>query len=385
MIINTAARINTVEEYYFSRKLKELDKLRKAGHKIINLGIGSPDLPPAPAVISKLRDHSMAPDVHGYQSYRGIPELRTAYANWYKEYFSVSLNAESEILPLIGSKEGIMHLSMTFLEAGDEVLIPNPGYPAYAATAQLAGAKVRYYNLSEEQNWLPDLKILAQTDLSKVKIMWINYPHMPTGTAATVELFKELVDFAQTHKILLVNDNPYSFILNDQPQSILSIPGARDVALELNSLSKSHNMAGWRMGMLAGDAAYLKEVIKFKSNMDSGMFRPAMLAGVEALKNSSSWYKNLNQIYRRRREIVYKIMDALDCVYNRDSVGLFVWAKIKDPQMNGFELVDKLLAQTGVFVTPGGIFGSQGDDYIRISLCANEEILNKAYELINVD
>ncbi len=383
MIINTAARIHTVEEYYFSRKLKELDQLRRKGHQIINLGIGSPDLPPAPTVVAALGTHSESSAGHGYQSYRGIPELRAAYADWYKKYFSVTLNAESEILPLIGSKEGIMHLSMTFLEAGDEVLIPNPGYPAYAATARLAGATVRYYNLSEEQNWLPDLKGLAQTDLTKVKIMWINYPHMPTGTSATTDLFNELVDFAQRHKILLVNDNPYSFILNDDPRSILSVSGAKSVALELNSLSKSHNMAGWRMGMLAGDSAYLQEVMKFKSNMDSGMFRPAMLAAVEALGNPSSWYKNLNTVYRKRRAVVYKIMDALNCVYNRDGVGLFVWAKIKDPQINGFELVDKLLAATGVFVTPGGIFGSQGDHYIRISLCAKEETLIKAYELIS--
>jgi len=276
MIINTAARINTVEEYYFSRKLKELDQLRQQGQQIINLGIGSPDLPPAPAVVATLGTQSQSSSGHGYQSYRGIPELRTAYAEWYKKYFSVSLNDASEILPLIGSKEGIMHLSMTFLEAGDEVLIPNPGYPAYAATARLTGATVRYYNLSEENHWLPDLKGLSQTDLTKVKIMWINYPHMPTGATATTELFKALVDFAQRHKILLVNDNPYSFILNEAPQSILSVPGAKAVALELNSLSKSHNMAGWRMGMLAGDSAYLQEVMKFKSNMDSGMFRPAM-------------------------------------------------------------------------------------------------------------
>lgn len=382
MIINTAARINTVEEYYFSRKLKELDQLRKKGHEIINLGIGSPDLPPAPTVVAALGRHSEASSGHGYQSYRGIPELRTAYATWYKKYFSVDLNAESEILPLMGSKEGIMHLSMTFLEAGDEVLIPNPGYPAYAATARLAGASVRYYELSEEKNWLPDLAALANTDLTKVKIMWINYPHMPTGAVATTDLFKELVSFAQCHKILLVNDNPYSFILNDQPQSILSVPGAKTVALELNSLSKSHNMAGWRMGMLAGDPSYLQEIMKFKSNMDSGMFRPSMLAAVEALGNPPSWYEKLNAVYRKRREIVYQIMDALNCTYNRDGVGMFVWAKIKDPQINGFELVDKLLKRTGVFVTPGGIFGSQGDTYIRISLCANEELLTKAYELI---
>jgi len=291
MIISTAARINTVEEYYFSRKLKELDRLRKKGHEIINLGIGSPDLPPASNVVAALGIHSESAGSHGYQSYRGIPELRMAYANWYKKYFSVTLDAETEILPLIGSKEGIMHLSMTFLEVGDEVLIPNPGYPAYAATARLAGATIRNYQLSENQNWLPDLKALAKTDLTKVKIMWINYPHMPTGAAGTTSLFKDLIGFAQKHKILLVNDNPYSFILNDNPKSILSIPGAKQVALELNSLSKSHNMAGWRMGMLAGDPIYLQEIMKFKSNMDSGMFRPSMLAAAEALANPISWYE----------------------------------------------------------------------------------------------
>ena len=384
MIINTAARINTVEEYYFSRKLKELDLLRKNGQEIINLGIGSPDLPPAPAVVTALGTYSESSSNHGYQSYRGIPALRAAYAAWYKKYFSVDLNPESEVLPLIGSKEGIMHLSMTFLEAGDEVLIPNPGYPAYAATARLAGATVRYYELNEAQNWLPNLTELAQTDLTKVKIMWINYPHMPTGTAASADLFEKLVQFAQIHKILLVNDNPYSFILNEQQKSILSVPGAKTVALELNSLSKSHNMAGWRMGILAGDSAYLQEVMKFKSNMDSGMFRPAMLAAVEALKNPPSWYENLNAVYRERRAVVYKIMDALNCAYRKDQVGLFVWAKIKDPSINGFELVDKLLVEKGIFVTPGGIFGSQGDDYIRISLCAKETVLSKAYELITI-
>ena len=382
MIINTASRIKTVEEYYFSRKLKELDQLRKKGHEIINLGIGSPDLPPASNVVEALKIHSEADGSHGYQSYRGIPELRLAYANWYKKYFSVCLNAETEILPLIGSKEGIMHLSMTFLEAGDEVLIPNPGYPAYAATARLAGANIRNYELREEQNWLPDLAALEKTDLTKVKIMWINYPHMPTGAVGTADLFKDLIDFGQKHKILLVNDNPYSFILNEHPISILSIPGAKQVALELNSLSKSHNMAGWRMGMLAGNPIYLQEIMKFKSNMDSGMFRPSMMAAVEALANPPSWYKNLNEIYRKRRTVVFKIMDALDCAYNQNSVGMFVWAKIKDPSLNGFELVDTLLEQTGVFVTPGGIFGSRGDRYIRISLCAKETLLTKAYDLI---
>ena len=371
-----------VEEYYFSRKLKELDQLRKNGHEIINLGIGSPDLPPAANVVAALGVHSESANSHGYQSYRGIPELRLAYASWYKKYFSVDLDADTEILPLIGSKEGIMHLSMTFLEAGDEVLIPNPGYPAYAATARLAGATIRYYQLSENQNWLPDLTALAKSDLTKVKIMWINYPHMPTGAEGTSSLFKNLIDFAQKHKILLVNDNPYSFILNEHPKSILSIPGAKEVALELNSLSKSHNMAGWRMGMLAGDPIYLQETMKFKSNMDSGMFRPSMLAAVEALANPTSWYKNLNEVYRKRRTVVYKIMDALNCEYNQDRVGMFVWAKIKDPTLNGFELVDKLLEQTGVFVTPGGIFGSQGNHYIRISLCAKEQLLMKAYNLI---
>jgi len=382
MIIQTAKRISTVEEYYFSRKLREIGQLREEGQTIFNLGIGSPDLPPAPAVIETLRSAAEDPGFHAYQSYAGIPALRTAFANWYQQHFSVLLDATSEVLPLIGSKEGIMHLSMTFLEKGDEVLIPDPGYPAYAATARLAGATARTYTLREENNWLPDLTSLTQTDLSKVKIMWINYPHMPTGAAAPLSLFEELVAFALEHQILLVNDNPYSFLLNDTPKSILSIPGAKVVALELNSLSKSHNMAGWRIGMLAGRADYLQEVIKFKSNMDSGMFRPIQLAAVKALQLSPEWYQHQNTIYRERQTLIFKIMDNLNCTYRKDQVGMFVWARIPKEWKDSYELSDDLLKQTGVFVTPGGIFGEAGKAYIRISLCAKPATIEMALDKI---
>jgi len=380
MIIQTAKRIGTVEEYYFSRKLREIAQLRKQGKEIINLGIGSPDLPPAPEVVNELRAAAQNPAFHAYQSYSGIPELRIAFANWYQQYFSISLDPNSEVLPLIGSKEGIMHIAMTFLEAGDEVLIPDPGYPAYAATARLAGATPRIYTLRAENNWLPDLKDLEQTDLSKVKILWINYPHMPTGTPATRELFTNLVAFAEKHKILLVNDNPYSFLLNDSPLSIFSVPGARAVALELNSLSKSHNMAGWRIGMLAGHPDYLREVIKFKSNMDSGMFRPLQLAAVKALALSPDWYQSQNKLYRERQEIVFRIMDTLSCTYEKNQVGMFVWAKIPNGYKDSYVLSDDLLERTNIFVTPGGIFGAGGTEYIRISLCAKPRILQEALD-----
>ncbi len=382
MIVNTAKRIDSVKEYYFSRKLKEIAERRAAGQKILNLGIGSPDLPPHAPVIEALQKASQNPSNHAYQSYSGIPELRQAFADWYQKHFSVELLANEEVLPLIGSKEGIMHISMTFLEPGDEVLIPNPGYPAYRATANLAGAKTIAYELSESNNWLPDLEQLARQDLSKVKIMWVNYPHMPTGTKADKSFFTELIQFAKTNQILLVNDNPYSFILNDEPLSLLSIPGAKEVALELNSLSKSHNMAGWRIGMLAGKATYLKEIMKFKSNMDSGMFRPLQLAAVEALNNPPTWYQTLNEKYRKRQQKVFELMDLIGCRYSREQTGMFVWAKIEDDKKDGFEWSDIILDTTGVFVTPGGIFGTAGNNYIRISLCNKIEVFEEAINLI---
>ena len=377
-MIKTAKRLGEVKEYYFSRKLREIGEMRAAGKNILNLGIGSPDLPPAQKVIDTLAKESQNPKNHAYQSYAGLPELRQEFAEWYEKNYKVNLNPNREILPLIGSKEGIMHISMTYLESGDAVLVPNPGYPAYRAVANLTGATVIEYDLKEENNWLPDFEELEKHDLTKVKIMWLNYPNMPTGTPATKALFEKVVQFAQKHKILVVNDNPYSFILNDKPQSILSIEGAKEVTLELNSLSKSHNMAGWRVGVLAGKAEYLQNILRFKSNMDSGMFKPVQLAAVQALKSPQAWYDALNKIYRKRREKVYTILDLLKCRYNSEQVGMFVWAKIPDRYQDGFALSDEVLEKAHVFLTPGGIFGSNGEKYIRISLCSDEEIFEEA-------
>ena len=369
MKVKQASRLNAVKEYYFSKKLKEIAALKKAGKDIINLGIGNPDLPPSERVRTTLHVESWNESQHGYQSYRGAPALRNAISNWYKKYYNVELDAENEVLPLIGSKEGIMHISMSFLEKGDEVLVPNPGYPAYRTASMLAGATIVDYELDENNNWLPNLKALETKDLSKVKVMWVNYPNMPTGAAGSVSFFKELIAFAKRNNILIVNDNPYSFILRKKPMSLLAVEGAREVAMELNSLSKSHNMAGWRVGMLLGKQEWISTVMKFKSNMDSGMFLPLQLGAVDALNNPPSWYENLNTIYEKRQKEVFKIMDALDCVYQKDQGGMFVWAKIPKGYKDAFELSDEVLDATEVFVTPGGIFGSQGNHYLRISLC----------------
>lgn len=378
MIIQTASRLGDVKEYYFSKKLREIAELQAAGKRIINLGIGSPDLSPADEVINALKIESTKDGHHQYQSYSGIIELRQAYADFYKKWYDVELNATNEVLPLIGSKEGIMHISMTFLEKGDEVLIPNPGYPTYRSVANLTGATIREYDLVEGNNWLPDLGQLAKQDLSKVKIMWVNYPHMPTGGQADVTFFECLIAFAKKHEILVVNDNPYSFILNDNPMSILSIEGAKEVALELNSLSKSHNMAGWRMGVLTGNSEYIQTILRFKSNMDSGMFKPMQLAAVEALKLDKKWFEKLNSTYKKRQQKVHHLFDILGCTYDTNAGGMFVWAKIPSNFKNGFEMTDYILEQTGVFITPGGIFGSNGDQYIRASLCSPIEILEEA-------
>lgn len=378
MMIQTASRLGDVEEYYFSRKLREIAQMRAEGKQVLNLGIGSPDLPPAPAVIETLHEASKGAGNHGYQSYNGIPELRQAFADWYRDWFQVTLNPVNEILPLIGSKEGIMHISMTYLEAGDEVLVPNPGYPTYSAVARLTGAGIRTYELKAEHHWLPDLDALGRQDLSKVKLMWVNYPNMPTGAQATEAFFYDLIAFAREHQILVVNDNPYAFILNEDQRSLLSIPGAMEVALELNSLSKSHNMAGWRAGMLAGRASYLQDILRFKSNMDSGMFRPLQLAAVEALRLPAQWYADLNEVYRRRRSKVFALLDQLQCSYETDQVGMFVWAAIPDHYADGYALSDEVLEKTHVFITPGGIFGSTGEAYIRISLCSTEEVFAEA-------
>jgi aspartate/methionine/tyrosine aminotransferase len=381
--IKPSKRTELVQEYYFSHKLRQIAEMREAGLDIINLGIGSPDLPPTAAVIEKLGESAKLPNVHGYQSYNGIPALRNAFAEWYAKYFRVMLNPANEILPLIGSKEGIMHISMAFVNEGDEVLVPNPGYPTYTSVSKLTGGNVCFYNLNEKQNWYPDLQELENSDLSKVKIMWVNYPHMPTGTKGSKKLFEDLVAFAHKHSILLVNDNPYSFILNDEHLSILSVDGAKEVALELNSMSKSHNMAGWRIGMVAGHAEYIQSIVKVKSNMDSGMFQPMQLAAVEALKSNEEWYVENNKIYRSRRMLVEDIMRKLNCTFDSSQTGLFVWGKIPSKYASGEELTEEILHKAHVFITPGMVFGDQGNDYIRISLCANEQMLNKAIERLS--
>ncbi len=381
-IIPTANRLGETKEYYFSTKLRELRTLSAAGKDIINLGIGSPDMPPAPEVIAALTAAAARPDTHGYQPYLGLPVLREAFAGWYDRYFGVDLDPTTELLPLIGSKEGIMHISMAFLNPGDEVLVPNPGYPTYRSATELAGGVIRDYRLNDDNNWLPDLEALEASDLSKVKIMWVNYPHMPTGTAAPEGFYAALVSFARRNEILLCNDNPYAFILTDSRKSLLSVPGAKEVAIELSSLSKAQNMAGWRVGAVAGAVEYLKSIVRFKSNMDSGMYRPVQEAAAVALSLGPAWYESLNNHYRRRREIAFKIMDTLGCSYRRDQVGLFVWAKCPTGK-DGYQISDDALYAKDVFLTPGGIFGSEGTKYVRISLCSTEERLKEALQRLS--
>lgn len=382
MRIDVAKRLQHTEEYYFSKKLREIDELNKQGARVINLGIGSPDLPPHPEVIETLSTNAQLPNAHGYQNYKGAPDLRQAVADWYQRYYQATFNPNSEILPLIGSKEGIVHICMTYLQEGDQALIPNPGYPAYAAAVRLSGAEAITYNLTEEKNWLIDLDELRKQDLSKVKLMWINYPHMPTGASAPDVFYQELIQFAKTHNILICHDNPYSFILTDTPRSIMSIPGSKDVAIELNSLSKSSNMAGWRIGVLVGAEERINQVLRFKSNMDSGMFLPVQLAAAKALQLDTSWYADLNKIYAERRQQVYEIMDLLDCSYQKDQVGLFVWARIPEKYKDGYALSDAVLEKSRVFITPGGIFGDKGDQYIRISLCATVAVFKESIQRI---
>lgn len=378
MKVKPAERTGTVGEYYFSQKLRQIDQMRDTGADIINLGIGSPDQPPSENTIARLCEEAKKPSSHGYQSYNGIPELRKAFAEWYKKYFNVELDPESEILPLMGSKEGIMHISMAFINPGDEVLVPDPGYPTYSSITNLVGGKIRYYDLFEENGWHPDLTKLEQSDLSKVRVMWINYPHMPTGAKGSFSLFEKLVAFASEHGILLCNDNPYSFILNREYLSLLSVDGAKETALELNSLSKSHNMAGWRIGMVAGHGNYISNILKVKSNMDSGMFRALQVAAVEALGNPPSWYETVNSVYLKRRAIVEEIMNVLNCTYDKNQTGLFAWGRIPAEINSCEEFVDEILYKAHVFITPGFIFGSRGNRYIRISLCANEKALSEA-------
>lgn len=382
MNLQVAKRLQQTEEYYFSKKLREIDEMNKAGAKVISLGIGSPDLPPHPSVIATLQEYAQRPDTHAYQGYKGIPALRKAMADWYQRFYSVSLDPEKEVLPLIGSKEGIMHICMTYLQEGDEALVPNPGYPTYRSAVNLSGATVVDYDLVEENGWLPDLDALAKRDLSKVKLMWVNYPHMPTGARFNEEFARKLVAFAQQHNILICHDNPYSFILNKQPQSLLQTPGAREVVLELNSLSKSSNMAGWRVGMLVGKQEWINEVLRFKSNMDSGMFQPLQMAAVKALELGPEWYAELNGIYEGRRRKAFELLELLNCTFDKNQVGLFVWAKIPATAKDGFSLTDEILQKAQVFITPGGIFGSNGNGYIRVSLCKDEKVFEEVLDRI---
>jgi LL-diaminopimelate aminotransferase len=377
-----ADRLSGIEEYYFSTKLRQIDEMNKVGKNVINLGIGSPDLPPHPDVIKTLAEEAVKPNQHGYQSYKGSPVLRNAISKWYKKWYDVDLNPDTEILPLIGSKEGIMHICMTYINPGDVVLIPNPGYPTYKSAATIAGANVIAYTLKKENNWCPDFNELEKLDLQNVKLMFVNYPQMPTGQLPTHEIFKELISFAKKYQILICHDNPYSFILNDHPMSLLSIEGAKEVVIELNSFSKSHNMAGWRVGMLCGAKERIAEVLRFKSNMDSGMFLPLQLAAAKALELDQDWHDAVNAVYKKRREKVVELLDLLNCFYDKNQAGLFVWAAIPSNFKNGFELSDEVLQAANVFITPGGIFGNAGDKYVRVSLCTTEEKLDEAINRI---
>jgi LL-diaminopimelate aminotransferase len=377
-MISTANRINGVQEYYFSRKLAEVRRLNTPELPVINLGIGSPDMAPAESAVEALVTSARQEGNHGYQNYKGIPELRNAIAAYYQKTYSVGLDPESMILPLVGSKEGIMHLAMAFVNEGEEVLVPDPGYPTYAAVANLVGATIRPYAIKEEFNWNIDLEELKQQDLSRVKLMWINFPHMPTGSTATTEQLAALVELAGQHNFLLVNDNPYGLILNDKPLSILSVPGAEAVAMELNSLSKSHNMAGWRIGWLAGHKEYIDAVLRVKSNMDSGMFLGLQHAAVEALQQGEDWFKSLNQEYSRRKKVAAQIMDALECTYTHDQSGMFLWAKAPEKVADVPAWIDEILHATHVFLTPGFIFGDAGKRYVRLSLCSPLDALQEA-------
>ena len=380
--MQTANRLNGIGEYYFSAKLREIEELNKAGKAVINLGIGSPDLPPHPEVIRVLQEASAQPENHAYQGYKGIPQLRSAMADWYQRAYGVELNPDTEVLPLIGSKEGIMHICMTYLNEGDMALIPDPGYPTYASAVKLAGGVPLTYELNAESNWQPDFEAIEQQLTPKVKLMWVNYPHMPTGQLPEPAFFEKLIAFGKKNNILICHDNPYSFILNDHPVSLLSLPGAKDTVLELNSLSKSHNMAGWRVGILAGNAQRIQEVLTFKSNMDSGMFKPLQLAAAKALSLGEDWHKDLNRQYKERQVKVFELMDELGCTYDPQQAGMFVWASIPDEYESGFELSDKILQEASVFITPGGIFGKGGNRYIRISLCSPVERFEQALRRI---
>ena len=381
--IAPADRLGRVSEYYFSRKLAEIARLNAEGRNIISMAIGGPDLPPATDVIDTLCEQARRPDTHSYQNTRSIPQLREAFARWYSRHYDVSLDPDSEILPLIGSKEGLMHIMLAFLNEGDGILVPDPGYPTYTSAANIVSATIHPYQLSAENGWYPDFEALERMPLDRIKIMIVNYPHMPTGAPATRQLFERVVAFGQKHGILIVNDNPYSFILNDNPLSILSVPGAKEVAIELNSLSKSHNMAGWRVAMLASNSQFVSWVLRVKSNVDSGQFKPVMLAATKALDAPDTWYSELNAVYSSRRQIAEQIMSALGCSFDPSQRGLFLWGRVPDSEESGEALADRVLEQARVFITPGFIFGKGGERYIRISLCATEQTMLKALERIN--
>ena len=380
-MISAAKRLDTIEEYYFSHKLREVRNLQLSGKPIINMGIGSPDLQPPTAVLEAIQNSLLDAGAHKYQSYQGLPELRRAMADFYKNKYQVYSNPENEILPLMGSKEGIMHISMAFLNEGDGVLIPNPGYPTYTSVTNLLGAKSVFYNLSEKNDWQPNFEELEKLDLSNVKIMWVNYPHMPTGSNATFETLEKLVAFGKKNQILIINDNPYSFVLNKNPMSILSIEGAKEVALELNSLSKTFNMAGWRVGMVLGKASYINEVLKVKSNMDSGMFYGIQKGAIKALELSNDWFESQNVIYEERRKLIWQLAEKLNCTFDTNSTGLFVWAKIPEGKKSE-ELTDAILYNKDIFITPGTVFGSQGEGFIRFSLCVTSDVIREAISRI---
>ena len=380
--ITPANRVGSVQEYYFSKKLKEVAEMNAAGKNVINLGVGSPDLPPSEQTIETLCEHARKANEHGYQPYVGIPELRKGFADWYKTWYDVDLDPKTEIQPLIGSKEGILHISLAFLNPGDGVLVPNPGYPTYSSVSKLVEARLIPYELKEELGWQADFEELEKMDLSNVKLMWTNYPNMPTGANASVELYEKLVAFGRKHGIIICNDNPYSFILNEHPLSILSIPGAKEICIEMNSMSKAHNMPGWRMAMLASNAQFVQWILKVKSNIDSGQFKPMQYAAVEALSAKKEWYDNMNRVYRSRRDLAGQIMRTLGCEYDENQVGMFLWGRIPDSAESGEAIANKVLYEANVFLTPGFIFGSRGERYIRISLCCKNETLEEALKRI---
>lgn len=380
--MEVANRLEHIKEYYFSRKLKEVRALVSKGKDIINMGIGSPDLQAPDTVVTALQKGLLDPTAHQYQSYIGLPELREAIGDFYHKFYDVSVNPSNEVLPLMGSKEGIMHISMAFLNPGDQVLIPNPGYPTYSAVTKLVEATPVLYDLDASNNWLPDLEKLAKTDLSKVKLMWINYPHMPTGAQGSKVFYKEVIAFAKAHDIILVNDNPYSFILNDSPLSILEVAGAKEVALELNSLSKTFNMAGWRVGMVLGNPDLINAILKVKSNMDSGMFYGIQKGAIAALQLDKDWFTSINTVYKKRRELIYTLATKLNCTFDTNGTGMFVWAKLPEG-IDAEQFIDALLYEKDLFITPGTIFGSQGEGYIRFSLCVTEERIKEAIERVS--